>query len=192
MTIWRSLNSVSVLSQVSLRHAARWLTLHFGCVMWSFTPTPSVLNSSHVEVHSPRSAALSWKNIKHTRTTKVCGEDLLQHRLDLAADGDIVNSYRQSKTRRVEVDFSVLPRLFHTSPHSHATASKQMHNPKIFSLTEIDVWRYPAGTWSTWHCKHPRPAASCPPGSTFWCGHCNVNSISLSISEEDYTGHHLS
>lgn len=48
----------------------------------------------------------------------------------------------------------------------------------------MEVWCYPAGTWSTWHCKHSRPMLlPSPPGSLFICGHRNVNSLSLSISE---------
>lgn len=127
------------------------------------------MNLSDVEVRSPRPASVSWK---HCIT---CCEGLLQRWHDLAADGDIMYGYRKSKTSGAELAFSVPPCLFHTSSRGHATTPTQM----------IDEWRYPAGTWSTWHCKR-----SCPTGSTFICGHCNVNSLSLSISEQDYTGLH--
>lgn len=117
-------------------------------------------------------------------TTSPAVKAFLQCWHDLAADRDIMYGYSKSKTRRAELAFSTLP----TNLHSHTTAPKQMHNHKTLSLSEIDVWRYPAGTWSTWPCKHSHPTASCSPGSTFRCGHCHVNSLSLSISEKDYTG----
>lgn len=48
----------------------------------------------------------------------------------------------------------------------------------------MEVWCYPTGTWSTWHCKHSRPMLPpSSPGSLFICGHRNVNSLSLSIRE---------
>ena len=117
----------------------------------------------------------------------------LLHWHDLAADRDIMYSYSKSKMRGAELAFNVLPCLFHTSSHCHALTPKQMHtyNHKP-SHRQIDMWRYPAGTWSTWHWKHSRPIASCSSGSTFICGHCNVNSLSLSISKKDYTGLHFS
>lgn len=179
-----------MLSQVSLTEAAKWLRLQFCDVMWSsrLSPTLSVntqslTNVSAVRICSPWSASVSWKH--HIS----CWEDLSQRWHDLAADRDIIYGYSKSKMRRVDVAFSVLPCPFHTSSPrpSHGTYVQSQN----LSLTEIDVWCYPAGIWSTWHCKHSHPAASCCPGSAFTCGHRNVNSLSLSISKKDYTGRHL-
>lgn len=136
------------------------------------------MNLSDAQICAPWPASVSWIQYSTPPAERAfCSAGMIWQQIETSCMA--IESVRQEERNWP-------PECCHVRFTPACTAMPQhRHRCTIanFSLTEIDMWRYLAGTLSTLLCKHSHPTASFSRGSAFICGHSSVNSVSLSISK---------